>query len=382
MKIQPVRNEAQYQRAKARVAELLPRSDAVSLDEAEILGILVEQYERSRFPVEAPSALAAIRFRMLHAGLKPRDLEPFIGKRSRVSEVLKGKRPLSIDMIRALNKHLGIPALALIQPEASEFPVSAREPSSAALQQLRDAGFIRRGEAYGSYLSRGLGLHEVSAFLRKSRTARTNAKTDHAAVAGWLAAVRLLADEVEVTRLKHPNAEKLARKIAKLSVHADGPLRAKEELARKGIVLVTLQHLPGTYLDGAALRRNDGTPVIAMTLRHDRIDNFWFTLLHELCHALQHIGDETNLILDDLELKGLDQIEAEADAFAQNALIPTDIWEAEVSPDLENEGIEQIARLAGVHPAIVAGRWQRDHNDYRRFAKLLGHRLIKCQFVA
>ena len=144
----------------------------------------------------------------------------------------------------------------------------------------------------------------------------------------------------------------------------------------------SLEHLPGTYLDGAALCRSDGTPVIALTLRHDRIDNFWFTLLHELCHALKHLGKGTNLILDDLEMKGGDDIEAEADLFAQNALVPAAIWGAEVSPDLDGDDVERIAAMAGVHSAVVAGRWQRDHGDYRRFARSLGRGEVRRQFFA
>src|SRR5258708_2604990 len=110
VKIAPVRTEAQYVKAKTRISALLPRTDQTSLDELDIISTLVEQYERRLYSLEAPTPLAAIRFRMQQAGLKSRDLEPFIGVRSRVSEVLTGKRPLSLDMIRALHKNLGIPA--------------------------------------------------------------------------------------------------------------------------------------------------------------------------------------------------------------------------------------------------------------------------------
>ena len=378
--IAPVRTRDQYEKAKARISALMKRTDASSLDELEILGTLVGQYEHEHFPLETPTPLEAIRFRMSQTGMKTRDLEPFIGSRSRVSEVLSGKRPLSLDMIRALHRHMGIPAEVLIAADSAERSEGSREPSKVALQQLRDAGFLRPRESFSGFLDRAMGPTYAASFWRRSRTDRTNAKTDHAALAGWLAAVRLLADQITVERRKRPAAEKLARKIAKLSAEPDGPKLAMTELARYGIVLVTLEHLPGTYLDGAALCRSDGTPVIALTLRHDRIDNFWFTLLHELCHVLKHISSDNNMILDDLELKGEDDIEAEADQFAQNALIPADIWSAEASPDLDSADVERIAGLAGIHPAIVAGRWQRDHGDYRRFARALGRGEIRGQF--
>ncbi len=382
MKITPIRTEADYQKAKARISALIPRTDNTSLDELEIVSTLVEQYEKRLYALEVPTPLAAIRFRMTQSGLKPRDLEPFIGGRSRVSEVLTGKRPLSLDMIRALHKNLGIPARSLIGTDVTEDGPQGREPSAAALQILRERQFLRPNETFAAYLDRAFGIGEVATYWRKSRTERTSAKTDHSALSGWLAAVRILADQVKVTKARRPPAEALGRRIAKLSTSPDGPQRAKEELARAGIVLITLEHLPGTYLDGAALCRADGTPVIALTLRHDRIDNFWFTLLHELCHALKHLSKGTSLILDDLEMKGSDEIEAEADQFAQNALIPPSIWRSETSPTLDSDDVERIAALAQVHPAIVAGRWQRDHCDYRRFARSLGRGEVRRQFFA
>jgi HTH-type transcriptional regulator / antitoxin HigA len=86
-----------------------------------------------------------------------------------------------------------------------------------------------------------------------------------------------------------------------------------------------------------------------------------------------HLSDDTPLILDDLELRGDDQIEAEADSGAQDALIPPEIWSRNDSPDFSPEDVVRTAIEAGVHPADAAGRWQRKHKDYRRFAKLVGH---------
>ncbi|WP_258046314.1 ImmA/IrrE family metallo-endopeptidase [Sphingomonas folli] len=120
------------------------------------------------------------------------------------------------------------------------------------------------------------------------------------------------------------------------------------------------------------MRRADGVRVIALTLRYDRIDNFWFTLLHEFAHVSCHLNEEISMIFDDLELGSEDKIEEEADLFAQRALIPDDIW-AQARADFGVQEICSLAERAGVHPAIVAGRWQREFRDYRRFSKLVGH---------
>ena len=147
-----------------------------------------------------------------------------------------------------------------------------------------------------------------------------------------------------------------------------------------GIGFVTLEHLPGTYLDGAALRAPGRAPVIALTLRHDRLDNFWFTLLHEFAHVCLHLDARTTMIFDDLEVGGEEGIEAEADLFAQDALIAPQFWREADTVDLNPAGLVAIAERANVHPAVVAGRWQRRFGDYRRFSKLLGRGEVRAFF--
>ncbi len=181
-------------------------------------------------------------------------------------------------------------------------------------------------------------------------------------------------------KVKKTRGADVARQLAKLSAHSDGPARARQALAEVGVVLVALDHLPGTFVDGAAICRRDGAPVIALTLRHDRIDNFWFTLMHEFAHVSCHLGEDTPLILDDLDVNSSDGIEAEADAFARNALIPNELWEDRRSESLDTDDVLAIAREAQVHPAIVAGRWRWEYGDYRRFSKLLGRGEVRLHF--
>jgi HTH-type transcriptional regulator/antitoxin HigA len=119
-RITPIRTEADHQAALARIDALTDaQAGSPEIDELSVLADLVGAYEARQFPIELPTPLEAIRFRMEQAGLAPRDLEPYIGDRSRVSEVLSGKRPLTPAMIRALHKHLGIPAEILIGAAAT-----------------------------------------------------------------------------------------------------------------------------------------------------------------------------------------------------------------------------------------------------------------------
>ncbi|WP_230586887.1 ImmA/IrrE family metallo-endopeptidase, partial [Ralstonia solanacearum] len=115
------------------------------------------------------------------------------------------------------------------------------------------------------------------------------------------------------------------REIAQLSWFEQGPLLAVEFLEKHGIVVVIEPQLKGTALDGAALKDSDGTPIIALTLRQDRLDNFWFTLLHEVAHLWKHV-DQDETFLDDLDASSEDRREVEANRLAREAFIPRVTW--------------------------------------------------------
>lgn len=382
MTITPIRSDADYEVAMKQASSLITKTDRASVDQLEVLQMLIERWEASKMPPMATTAADAIRFRMEQAGLKPRDLAPYLGSKSRISEILTGQRQPTVDQIRALHQHLGIPVASLIGPIRHEPPKRASTGSQSAIEKLRSLGFLKPKETWDAFLARTTSLSPAMAMLRKTRTDRTNAKTDFAALEGWCGAVLLKAEATDTPpKRKKALTEKDARRLAALSVHDDWPERLKAELAALGIVFVVLEHLPGTFLDGAAICRHDGTPIIAMTLRHDRLDNFWFTLLHEFAHVCCHLGPNVSVILDDLEVSSSDQIEAEADAFARNALIPDSLWASHASPEMSSEDIIELAAHAKVHPAIVAGRWRFEHGDYRKFSRLLGRGEVRASLL-
>ena len=116
MNVRPIRTQDDYQAALARIDALMDAEpDTEEGDELEVLSALVEIYEDEWFPIDLPDPLTAIRFRMEQQGLSQSDLAPLFGSRAKVSEVLSGKRPLTLRMIRALHERLGIPAEALIR---------------------------------------------------------------------------------------------------------------------------------------------------------------------------------------------------------------------------------------------------------------------------
>ena len=148
-----------------------------------------------------------------------------------------------------------------------------------------------------------------------------------------------------------------------------------------GVSLVIVPHLKRTYLDGAAFVRPDGSTVIALTLRYDRTDNFWFVLLHEIGHlALGHLSEKCPWIADNLDLPGgRSSRETEADEFAGKALLPED-FELHKDRQLSTARLLEYAARRGIHPAIVAGRVQFERKDYRTFARLVGRGEVRRLF--
>ena len=119
--VRPIRTEADYDAAMAEVERLWGASSGTPKgDRLDVLVTLIEAYEKKHLPIDPPDPVAAILFRMEQKGLKRKDLEPLIGSRARVSEVLAGRRNLSLQMIRRLHKELGIPAEVLIRSTKGE----------------------------------------------------------------------------------------------------------------------------------------------------------------------------------------------------------------------------------------------------------------------
>jgi HTH-type transcriptional regulator / antitoxin HigA len=115
MDIKPIKTDRDYRRALKEIERLMDaRPNTPDGDALDILATLVDRWEQEHFPIEAPDAIAAIRFAMEQRGLTRRDLEPLIGSRARVAEVLNRKRSLTLPMIRKLHSALGIPADVLI----------------------------------------------------------------------------------------------------------------------------------------------------------------------------------------------------------------------------------------------------------------------------
>lgn len=131
-----IKSEETYEEALAYVESLMDAKTGTKQEgELELWSLLIEQYEKERHPIEDPDPIEAIRFRMDQLGLQRKDLENYIGQKSKVSEVMNRKRPLSLPMIRSLHTHLGIPAAVLVR----ETPRKAGKKAAACTLQKKTA---------------------------------------------------------------------------------------------------------------------------------------------------------------------------------------------------------------------------------------------------
>jgi HTH-type transcriptional regulator/antitoxin HigA len=145
-----------------------------------------------------------------------------------------------------------------------------------------------------------------------------------------------------------------------------------EILCKNGILLIFEKGLPSIKTDGLVYRTGNGVPVVALTLRYSRLDNFWFTLLHELSHVVKHYDLLDDAIVEDLDSLPDSKIEKQADRLAKNTIVPRFIWErCEVKYTHELESVIKLAEQLDIHPALIAGMVRRELKNYTLFSNLI-----------
>ena len=223
-----------------------------------------------------------------------------------------------------------------------------------------------------------VGFKDLQYSLTK-KSIRAGAKLNTFALNAWYARIleKAKTETVETKFYKNIITESWLVELAKLSADSNGPLEAAKYLQASGIRFIIEPHLEGTFLDGAALLWENNEPIVAMTLRHDRLDNFWFVLFHELAHIYLHLSDSLTAIFDDLDIK-IDGIEEEADSFALNALIPDEVWRKSlVRFNPSDEAIINQSKTLKVHPALIAGRIRRETGKYYQYSNLVGQGTLR-----
>ncbi len=392
-RIRPIRSKQDLVAATARINVLMDKEvrSPEEHDEYLVLADLVNSYEAEHYPAPELSPLDVLEFHLERLEMTPDDLASLIGGRTKASEVLRGERELTLSMVRILHRHFKIPADWLLPSgegpptipdwvDLDRFPV-AQMAKRGWIKETSDLG--DRVEETVMDLVGGAGGRDAlpQAFFRRKSGARRNARVDHQALRAWCLHVLCQARRAGLEGIHRAGTinPEFLRDTARLSAFKEGPKLAREKLARHGIALVTASALPNTHLDGAALWTVEDVPVVGMTLRNDKLDGFWFCLLHELAHLGRHFPNGSGeVFMDDLRPGGEGherdgEREREADEWAREALIPSRYWSGRPARDKPTRrNVLSLAREADVDPAVVAARIRHERNNNRILPQFVG----------
>lgn len=389
--MKPIRDHAEYKKALARIEELMSAPEgSPEVDELEVLAILVEKYEEEHHTIPDVPASEVLKLFMEENNLAPKDMIKYLGSASAVSKILNGSKELTVSQIRILAKNLKIPMPALIgsapeQPNVnwSAFPLVemarrglfGEEYQRATMKTL--AGMAR--ELIASLIGDARLDFAYPARLRQG--IRPGPATDPYAIKAWLVEVATKAQNKLPAQAYNGLYRSDLERLAHLSKKQNGIPLAIRDLADHGVPVVAVSHYKKSKIDGGVVVIDGGRPAIGLSLRYDRKDYFWFTLLHEVAHIVcNHV---TTYLADDLlDPEDLDGIEREANELVEAVTIPMETFNSAI-PNPGAATLEAIIRLAqecDVDVSMVAGRVQYKANEYRKFSRLLGRGKVRALF--
>jgi HTH-type transcriptional regulator/antitoxin HigA len=424
-----ITNERQYKITKGQLAKLYEEIEEFVLDEVakrigseilakaeldglkseiDVLEAQLQEYESlksgaiTNFQAKSLGELPIILIRARIAQqLSQRELGNLVGLKEQQIQRYESDKYASASLRRlreiATALELSVTEIAEITP-LSKSSSKSQKPITLDWSKFPAREMYNRGwfeEFHGSITDLTLEANElvenfVTATIRKPTLAlhrkhlRLGGQFDPYALLAWECRILALASNVESFQQYYPELVTVEwrENLKRLSSFDDGPARVKAMLKEVGIVLVIEPHLPGTYLDGAAMLLNGEIPVIGLTLRYDRLDNFWFVLFHELIHVTKHLQkNKLENIFDDLDIEVEEEIEKEADALARDALIPSSEWEKALPRYTQStESIIRFASKLRIEPSIVAGRIRSESKNYAILSNLVGQGKVRKHF--
>jgi len=339
---------------------------------------------------EAFSPGESIKEELEERGWSQRDLAAIMGVQpSVVSGIINGTKPISLDLARNLAAAFGTSAQFWVNMEtayrlhlspASHSATSARSQlfEVAPVNEMVRRGWIESSTDVEILRSRieafyGCSLNQVSAddlcyAARQGTGSGELTSAQKAAQKAWLRRARNLASAVQAVPFVTTSVDEAIKRLRPLMAYPEEVRHVPRTLAECGIRFLVVEHLPQTRIDGVCFWLDDERPAIVLTMRYDRLDYFWFTLLHELGHVSRKDG-LTTTVVPDIDLVGENaavssmkpEIEQLADIFASEHTIPQrelDGFIARVKPLFSKVKIQGFALRLGVHPALVIGQLQ------------------------
>ncbi len=381
--------EAQADAIKSQIATL-----EAELSHYELLKSGEITFAKAHSLENLPSVLVQAR---IAAGMSQTDLAKMLGmkpqqiQRYEASDYSGASLDRLVDVCEALNVHTTGLFESEHESKGAVFSWSGVDElvwKQFPAREMAKRGWFdvpRRGDVYQlarDYFMRTAGPQFASAYHRKKM--HGSSVPNEYALLAWQA--RILERARYIVEAYDPPEfvadDRWIADLVALTRRRDGPKRAQALLLSKGVILVTEKHLSGTFLDGAAMLDRDGRPVIGLTLRFDRLDNFWFVLLHELGHVFLHLVDGLRYdFFDEEETSGDDKVEREADVFALDSLISEAKWDECLSRfALSEEAVQIDAKNLDIDTSIIAGRIRKERGDYTILTSLIGQGQVASQF--
>ncbi len=326
-----------------------------------------------------------IREELEARGWSQQDLAEILGRPPRlVSELIGGKRALTPETAKGLAQAFGTSAefwmnlessyqLSKIQEGRGDVARRARLFDRVPVNDLIRRGWIRKTgsiEGLEGEVCRFLGVDTLDERPRLLAAARKSDAIDAwtGAQVAWIARVRQLAESMKVPVYTKEKLGAALKELRGLLSKAEDVRRVPLLLEKAGIRCLIVEPLPGTKIDGACMWLEGKSPVIGLSFRYDRIDWFWFTLLHELGHVKHEDGRKDGGVLD-IELVGTgarasggkSKEEQRADRFATEFLLDQgdlNLFVAEAGDSYSSGEILELAVKQRVHPGIVVGQLQ------------------------
>lgn len=328
-------------------------------------------------------------------GWTQQDLADILGRPVQaISQIIQGRKQITPETAIELSQAFGTSPdfwtnleaayrlrVAAVQPPDESIRRRGKLYGVAPVRDLVKRGWIEDGSddlAFESNVLRFLGLPDLDARLPQVATFRCSAARtpDQRCLFAWTRRVEILAAEQAPAPYDRTRLAAAVPEILELARRPEQVAEVPAKLLGLGVRCVVVPRLDKTYADGAALHAGDA-PIVALTLRLDRIDNFWFTLMHELAHVvLGHDGsyiDETG----GGECVREDAREKKADRVASDWLVPRGPYRAFLAACGSRFPLASIERFAGAvgrHPGIVVGRL---HYDGRLNFKYLRQTLVR-----
>lgn len=318
-----------------------------------------------------------------------------------INRLASDKRPVTAELAVVLEELFGVPAdrflnlqqsYDLAKARITSIPDPGRSTRAHLFGGLPIAEMIKRGwiaandvrdiPAIEAELTRFFGadsLDQIEILPHAAKKTRVSRGVTPIQLA-WLYRVRQIAGEMLVPRYSQRAAHRAVPKLGALLSATEEARKVPRILAEHGIRYVVVEPLASAKIDGVCFWHDDGGPVIGMSLRHDRIDNFWFVLRHELEHVLR--GHGRDAVQLDTELdgdragtgRGLPEEERLANQEAAEFCVPSDdmgAFIARKSPLFTEQDLLGFARTIGVHPGLVVGQLQHQTGRYELFRKHL-----------